>query len=330
MEPGRVSTTATTRLPAHGYRWRRLSSRTAVACVVAAIVAACGSGTSREPQGESPAGTTTGDTGSVPSEGTSTAAEPREPTVEGTFDVGGHELFLRCEGSGSPAVVYMHGSIIDSEVLPHASGTGFQQLLAEDYQTCVYDRRNVGASDTVYAAQLPADALDDMRNLLTVGGVEPPYVLVGASFGGLLSYLYANEHPDEVVGMVLLDAMFPDELALEPLFPAEDSFQALSEADETESLERISHFKVLTAGQRFIGEEPDIPVTYLASKREGYDDNDYGISAYTSQILTLQAAYVERFSPGRLITVDAPHFMEPVIPDQIAAAVRGVVEAASR
>jgi len=266
----------------------------------------------------------------VPSEGTSTAAEPREPTVEGTFDVGGHELFLRCEGSGSPAVVYMHGSIIDSEVLPHASGTGFQQLLADDYQTCVYDRRNVGASDTVDAAQLPADALEDMRNLLTVAGVEPPYVLVGASFGGMLSYLYANEHPDEVVGMVLLDAMFPDELELEPLFPAEDTFQALSEADETESLERISHFKVLTAGQRFIGKEPDIPVTYLASGREGYEDNDYGIPAYTSQIRTLQAAYVERFSPGSLITVAAPHFMEPVVPDQIAAAVRGVIETASR
>ncbi len=33
---------------------------------------------------------------------------------------------------------------------------------------------------------------------------------------------------------------------------------------------------------------------------------------------------------GSLITVAAPHFMEPVIPDQIAAAVRGVVEAPSR
>ena len=68
--------------------------------------------------------------------------------------------------------------------------------------------------------QLPEDALTDMRRLLAAAKVEPPYVLLGASFGGLLSYLYANTYPDEVVGMVLLDSMFPDELSLDAALQA--------------------------------------------------------------------------------------------------------------
>ena len=66
-------------------------------------------------------------------------------------------------------------------------------------------------------------------------------VKLGRPFGGLLSYLYANTHPDEVVGMVLLDSMFPDELSLDYLFKPADRYKAFDAEDENESLERISH-----------------------------------------------------------------------------------------
>ncbi len=261
------------------------------------------------------------------SSGSPSASEPAGDVVEGMFDVGGHELYLSCEGSGSPTVVYLHGSIEDASTVAHQAGSGFSSLLAPDYRVCVYDRRNVGDSETVDAVQLPKDAVNDLHTLLDVAGIEPPYVLVGASFGGMLAYLYAGEHPDQVVGMVLLDAMFPDELSLEHLFPAPDRYEAFDQTDEAEGLERISHFKCITAGQRFIGKEPRIPVTYLASDIEGYEDNDYGIPEYDRRILKVQAAYVDRFAPGKLIRVNAPHFMEPVIPEQIAEEVRGVIAA---
>jgi pimeloyl-ACP methyl ester carboxylesterase len=57
-----------------------------------------------------------------------------------------------------------------------------------------------------------------IREILT-GKIKPPYVLLGASFGGLVAYIYAVTYPKEVTGMVLLDAAFPDELALEGCFP---------------------------------------------------------------------------------------------------------------
>jgi pimeloyl-ACP methyl ester carboxylesterase len=52
--------------------------------------------------------------------------------------------------------------------------------------------------------------VEELRSLLAAAGVAPPYVLVGASFGGLNAQLMAREHPGEVAGLVLLDSLHPD------------------------------------------------------------------------------------------------------------------------
>lgn len=249
--------------------------------------------------------------------------------IQGSFDVGGHGLYLDCEGTGSPAVVYLHGAITEPQVDPHQNGMAIQAALQDDFRFCVYDRRNLAHSDRVDAVQKPDDALDDLRNLLAAAEVEPPYVLLGASFGGLLAYLYANTYPGDVVGMVLLDSPFPDELTLEPLFEPEDTYEAFHEEDEATSLERISHFAALQQAAQYIGREPAIPVTYFASLKEPLNVNVYGIPEYDEAILDLQAAYVDRFSPGTLIWADAPHFMEPAIPGEIVEALRAVIAQAN-
>jgi pimeloyl-ACP methyl ester carboxylesterase len=267
------------------------------------------------------------DEAASPTTGTAdTATKPAK--IDGKFDVGGHSLYLECRGDGAPTIVYMHGSITEANVVPHENGASYLDLLGDDHRVCVYDRRNLGQSDTVDATQLPKDALTDMRRLLAAAEVEPPYVLLGASFGGLLAYLYANTYPDEVAGMVLLDSPFPDELSLEHLFPPKDRYKAFDAEDENESLERISHYKVLKASEPYIGKEPDIPATYLSSIPEGFDSSD--IPEYDKQILGIQEAYVKRFSPGRYVRVDVPHFMEVEIPEKISKELRRVIAAANR
>jgi pimeloyl-ACP methyl ester carboxylesterase len=296
----------------------RRSHATILATLLAMVTAGCSPSGSPEMTGEavvtqSAAPLTTG--------ATSTPVD----RISGTFDVGGHELYLECEGTAEPTVVYMHGSIDDLDVVPHVNGRPIVDALQGEHRVCAFDRRNTGASDTVDAPQLPEDSIREMRALLQAAGVEPPYVLLGASLGGLLAYLYLNTYPDEVVGAVMLDSMFPDEMSLESMFPLEDRYEAYSEEDEGMGLERISHYKVQMAAQPFIGHEPDIPLTYLASIPQGFDVNDYGRPEYDRKVIEAQQAYVDRFSPGTYVRVDAPHFMEPAIPDQIADAVREVI-----
>lgn len=245
--------------------------------------------------------------------------------VDGMFEVGGHRLYMTCAGTGSPTVVYLHGSITEADVVPHRNATAIQDELSAEHRVCLYDRRNVGRSDTVDRPQRPADAIEELERLLAAADIEPPYVLLGASFGGLLSYVYMSEHPDDVVGMVLLDSPVPDELRLEGLLPAGDRYKAFDKEDERDTLERISHYRVFTAASKHIGKEPPIPMTFLASKQE---PPEVGIPEYDRKYLDIRADYVDRFSPGRLVEVDAPHFMEPVISERIAKELQKVIRAA--
>jgi pimeloyl-ACP methyl ester carboxylesterase len=243
-------------------------------------------------------------------------------TIEGRFDVGGHSLYLRCEGTGSPTIVYLHGAIFDTGFDPHTNGLYTAERLSDEYRVCVYDRRNLGRSDTVDAVQRPQDMVADLHNLLAAAEVEPPYVFLGASFGGVLGYLYLNTYPDDVVGMVQLDSMFPDELFYEHLFPQPERYTAFSKDDACCTLERLSHYRMLRTAFRYIGREPEVPMTYFYSLQ---DPREYGIPKYDTIIVDAMKRYVGRFSPGTFIPIDAPHFMEPAIPDEIAEALRDVI-----
>jgi pimeloyl-ACP methyl ester carboxylesterase len=63
-----------------------------------------------------------------------------------------------------------------------------------------------------------ADAVADLHALLDAAGIPGPYVLVGHSLGGIIVRLYAATYPDEVVGLVLVDAYSE---RLETLLPPE-------------------------------------------------------------------------------------------------------------
>jgi pimeloyl-ACP methyl ester carboxylesterase len=245
------------------------------------------------------------------------------------YDVGGHKLYMSCQGTGSPTVVYVHGWVNDADYTPHLSALKIQELLSDDYRVCLYDRRNVGSSEVVDAVQTPADMLKDMEKVLRVGGTTPPYILMAASFGGLLAYSYLNHHPENVTGMVMIDTTFPDELRLDRYLPEQYRYIHYRHEDSCCTLERISQYDLVKGLQRYIGREPDVPLIYLASQQEPFDQNDYESPEYDARILDAQAGFVARFAPGKLVWVDAPHFMEPVVPAQIAEAVHEVAELAS-
>jgi pimeloyl-ACP methyl ester carboxylesterase len=52
-----------------------------------------------------------------------------------------------------------------------------------------------------------------LRRAFAAAAAEPPYVLAGHSLDGLFVRVFAEEHPDEVAGVVLLDSAHPDESA---------------------------------------------------------------------------------------------------------------------
>jgi pimeloyl-ACP methyl ester carboxylesterase len=136
----------------------------------------------------------------------------------GRFDIGGRKLFLRCTGSGSPTVVFQGGLTTD--------WAGVQDQVARTTRACSYDPANGpwGRSDPAPTPRTGRDVVADLHALLAAAKVPGPYVLVGHSDGGLFAQLYASEHPDQIHGLVLLDAVHQNYYArriamLKTLFP---------------------------------------------------------------------------------------------------------------
>lgn len=237
---------------------------------------------------------------------------PEHPTVvEGLFDIGGHRLFMRCEGSGSPTVVYFHGYSWAPGSASSQSAMSLPQRLRERYRICVYDRANTGRSDEVPGPLTGESAVRDLHVMLEGAGIEPPYLLLGASFGGLLAYQYALMYPDQVVGMLLLDAAFPDEVSLEHLFPPEERFTHDEWMEGEEELDQLSVYEATYAMR---GNEPAIPVTYLLATPSTWP---LGNPAYDEVIHQVMADYVGRFSPGDIVEEPSEHWMEYDVPHTI-------------
>ncbi|MBK9121629.1 MAG: alpha/beta hydrolase [Chloroflexi bacterium] len=118
------------------------------------------------------------------------------------YDVGGYPMHLYCTGEGSPTVVLDAGAV--------GLSAWVQAEVAQTTRVCAFDRAGYGYSD---ARPEPRDALHraaELHGLLAAAGIEPPYVLAGHSLGGLFSRVYQRQYPDEVAGLVLIDATHPD------------------------------------------------------------------------------------------------------------------------
>ena len=144
--------------------------------------------------------------------GFQTVAEWRDrrrfPPPGKLVDVGGYRLHLQImgEASGAPTV------ILDAGMISFSSNWAWvQPELAKVTRVIAFDRAGLGWSDP---GPKPRDAASSARELhaaLEKLGIAAPYVLAGHSYGGLTIRAFAALYPDEVAGMVLVDASHPDQ-----------------------------------------------------------------------------------------------------------------------
>jgi pimeloyl-ACP methyl ester carboxylesterase len=121
-------------------------------------------------------------------------------------DVGGHHLHVRCVGDGSPTVILeaANGGM-------SAHWMRVQQEVAKATRVCAYDRAGLGWSEPGPEPRDAKRVSSELHALLTNAGIESPYVLAGHSYGGLYARMYADLHPDEVAGVVLVDSSHPEQ-----------------------------------------------------------------------------------------------------------------------
>ena len=170
--------------------------------------------------------------GAVAASAASDASTPRRESVS----IGeGRKLSVECRGTGAPTVVLIAGKgngardwhqVLDArdpvrdvatdEILAgkgdlHDSKQAVYPTIARDTRVCAYDRPNTrteGKDRSTARAQphtVDDDVADLHRALRTIGAPEP-YVLVAHSYGGFIAELFARRYPEEVGGLVMVDA----------------------------------------------------------------------------------------------------------------------------
>ena len=116
------------------------------------------------------------------------------------------KLNIDCRGQGSPTV------ILDSGLgVPAIGWNPVQTEVAKFTGVCSYDRAGYGWSDATSLPRTSSEIAKELHALLEAAGEKGPFVLVGHSFGGYNVRVYNGQYPNDVAGVVLVDASHEDQ-----------------------------------------------------------------------------------------------------------------------
>lgn len=187
-----------------------------------------------------------------------------------------------------------------------------------------YNRPGYGKSDAASTTRDGITVVEEFRALLRRKRLQPPYVLVGHSLGGLYMQLFARKYPGDVAGLVLVDSSHPAQFEgpgavqnwplwarILNLFLTDSQKQELSAAAE--------------AGQQvlrlptFLGK----PVIVLSAKEQSESEG--------ARFLNEKKADLARLYPNsRQMWVDSGHFIQYDKPEVVIEAIRDIVARTSQ
>ena len=141
-------------------------------------------------------------------------------------------------GTGTPTIVI---DVAMGETLQ--SWAALQIKLSEITTVVTYDRLGLGGSDTTNTPRSIENLSSELNEFLTTNEIPGPYLVVGHSLGTCILRKYQNDHPERVLGMILIDP------------PHEDQFKRLmavksKEDQETTLRDREKFEKTLKKGER--------------------------------------------------------------------------------
>jgi pimeloyl-ACP methyl ester carboxylesterase len=139
-------------------------------------------------------------------QGIATALDSRRYPAPGRMvDVGGYRLHIYCTGQGAPTVIL--DALFPGTV---SNWAWIQPDIARTTRVCAYDRAGLGWSDRGPAPRDARQHARELHALLAAARIPGPYVLVGHSLGGLSVRMFADQYPQQVAGMALIEASDPD------------------------------------------------------------------------------------------------------------------------
>ena len=201
----------------------------------------------------------------------------RFPQKGKLVQAGSVKLNIDCSGTrekGKPIVV-----LESAGGSPGRVWAKVQPEIAKFARVCSYDRAGLGWSEPAATTRTRQQEAEELKLLLAAAGEVGPYVMVGVSQGGLTVQAFAYKYPDDVAGVVLVDASHPDtdKRTVEVLSkPEAQQYIALNKLLKSDSFKfqtvwsaRLGLSRLLTPAKDKLDEE----LNYLSWQMKAIDTN---------------------------------------------------------
>lgn len=195
--------------------------------------------------------------------------------------------------------------------------------LPPDVSVFAYNRPGYGNSQQADTPRDGRTIIEELRHDLQQKGLKPPYILVGHSLGGLYMQLFARRHPDEVAGLVLVDAVYPR------VIKKPENFPLWTRAAKQLFFSRTVNEEINLIHQT--GEEVDAlppiddkPIVQLFNRPTGTTAVAVDFGVVDDDPKTV--AYAKALYPtSKKILVDSDHQMQKQSPVEVANAIKDVI-----
>lgn len=178
------------------------------------------------------------------------------------------KLQYTLSGTGKPHIVLINGGSGPIEgwmkVLPEVSNLS---------SVFSYNRFDVAGSDKPSKAQDGMTIVENLREALKLVDFQPPYLLVGHSLGGLYANLFARLYPDEVAGVVFLEASHPSDTQLDQyqgkvIKTMNKMLTKLDSLSSKKQFNEVNFVKQTVSQLQQANPFPDIPVYVVTGGKE--------------------------------------------------------------
>ena len=250
--------------------------------------------------------------------------------VDQLVQVGDGRLHVRCVGAGETTVVLIAGFNDGGDnwgrITPALSGQS---------RVCSYARFGTGASDPPTTPQTFATSARDLHTLLDEIGEPGPFVVVGHSYGGAQAVTFAATYPDEVDGLLLLDATPTTWTAASCAVPDDGSEAAAAfvdrcadpafPTDNPEQLDEAAGFAEVAA----IDTLGSLPLSVVTAAEHPFPGLDPVEATRLDDVWNQgQQHWMSLSSAAQLVTVeDTGHYIQLDRPDAVIAEIQKLLPA---
>ena len=197
---------------------------------------------------------------------------------------------------------------------------------------CAYDRPGTtrlndepGLSTPVPQPTTAQAGAVDLRALLKAAGERGPYVVVGASWGGMITNLFARENPTKVAGLVFVDGA--SDFFKDTLTPEQWAAWMQLIATSTPPGHEAPDYEAAVAAIRAASRLPDVPAVVLtADKAWDLPLGEAGptwpawLAAQDRLTKLLHAKHVTKTNSSHGIAVENPRVVVKAIRDVVEEA----------